>query len=125
MMKIFRSTIWLSLLLILAACGNRTEEGVIVTFLVAGQEEYRIQLTDSDDIETARKLLAGEEAPKILNGLIIQDDPGVNEGYSWHIDPEVFEFADFTTAVCDGLPSCPGCTKPAAAQDEQDAVDQV
>ena len=105
MMKIYRSTIWLLLLLILAACRSSAEEGVIVTFLVADREEYRIQLTDPDDIETARRLLAGEEAPKIPNGLIIQDDPGVNEGYSWHIDPEVFEFADFTTEVCDGLPS--------------------
>jgi hypothetical protein len=104
-MKLYRSPIWLLLLLILAACGSNAEEGVIVTFLVAGQEEYRIQLTDPDDIETARKLLAGEEAPKIPNGLTIHYDPGVNEGYSWYFDPKVFEFADFTTEVCDGLPS--------------------
>jgi hypothetical protein len=42
---------------------------------------------------------------KIPNGLIVPGDAGVNEGYSWHIDPESLEFADVTTEVCDGLPS--------------------
>jgi ABC-type enterochelin transport system substrate-binding protein len=104
-MKIYRSIFWLFILLILTACGNATDEGVIVTFRVADQEQYKIQLTDPADIATAQKLLAGEEAPKIPNGVIVYGDPGVNEGYSWHIDPESLEFADFTTEVCDGLPS--------------------
>lgn len=105
MIKIYRYIIWLSLLIVLTACGNGSSEGVIVTFLVAGREEYKIQLTDPTDIAIAQKLLAGEEAPAIPNGIIINGDPGVNEGYSWHIDPETVEFADFTTEVCDGLPS--------------------
>jgi len=104
-MKIYRSIFWLLILFILTACGGATDEGVIATFLVAGQEEYKIQLTDPADIAMARKLLAGEEALKIPNGLIVHGDPGVNKGYSWHIDPESLEFADFTTEVCDGLPS--------------------
>lgn len=108
MLKSLQSILWLLPLLILAACGNTAEDGangVVVTFLVAGQEQYKIQLTDPADIATAQKLLAGEEGPKIPNGLIVKDDPGVNEGYSWHIDPASLEFADFTTEVCDGLPS--------------------
>jgi len=105
MIKIYRYIIWLLLLIVLTACGNGSSEGVIVTFLVAGREEYKIQLTDPTDIAIAQKLLAGEEAPAIPNGIIIHGDPGVNEGYSWHIDPETVEFADFTTEVCDGLPS--------------------
>ncbi len=104
-MKIYRSILWLLTLLILTACGGATDKGVIVTFRVADREQYKIQLTDPADIEMARKLLAGEEAPKIPNGMIVFGDPGVNEGYSWHIDPETLEFADFTTEVCDGLPS--------------------
>ena len=104
-MKIFRSPLWLLVLLILlTACGGGQPEGVIVTFRVADREEYKIQLTDPADIETARQLLAGEEAPKIPNGKVVFGDPGVNEGYSWHIDPETLEFADMTTEVCDGLP---------------------
>ncbi len=104
-MKIYRSILWLFILLILTACGNATDEGVIVTFRVADREQYKIQLTDPAEIATAQKLLAGEESPKIPNGVIIYGDPGINEGYSWHIDPESFEFAEFTTEVCDGLPS--------------------
>lgn len=77
---------------------------VIATFAVA-DETYRIELTDPDDIDIARRLLAGEEAPAIPNGLIIRGETGVNEGWSWSIDPESLEFADITMEVCDGLPS--------------------
>ena len=81
------------------------DQGVIVTFRVAGVEQYKIRLTDPVDIEIARQLLAGEEAPHIPNGVVVRDSSDVNVGYSWHIDPESLEFADFTTEVCDGLPS--------------------
>jgi len=78
--------------------------GVVVTFRVVGQE-YRIELTDPVDIEIARKLLRGEVAPTIPNGIVVRGDPGVNTGYTWHIDPASVEFADVTTEACDGLPS--------------------
>lgn len=78
---------------------------VVVTFLVAGEEEYRIELTDPADLDIARRLLAGEEAPGIPNGIVVRGDPGVNTGYSWHIDPDTLEFADLTVEVCDGRPS--------------------
>lgn len=79
--------------------------GTVVTFQV-GDEQYRILLTDPADIAIARRLLAGEEAPRIPNGRIVRGgDGGVNSGYSWHIDPASLEFADMTTEVCDGLPS--------------------
>jgi hypothetical protein len=29
----------------------------------------------------------------------------VNTGYSWHIDPATFEWAELTMEVCDGRPS--------------------
>lgn len=78
---------------------------MVVTFRVVA-EEYRIRLTDPADIAIARQLLAGEEAPRIPNGLIVRgSDGGVNTGYSWYIDPESLEFAEMTTEVCDGLPS--------------------
>jgi hypothetical protein len=77
---------------------------IIATFEVEG-ERYRILLTDPEDIEIAQRLLAGEEAPNIPNGLIVRGDPGVNTGYSWHIDPDSVEFADMTMELCDGIPS--------------------
>lgn len=78
---------------------------VVVTFRVAGVEEYRIELIDPQLIAVAQKLLAGEEAPKIPNGLVVRGDPGVNVGYTWHIDPNSVEFVDVAIEVCDGLPS--------------------
>lgn len=95
---------------LLTACATATapdpgREGVVVTFLVAGEEEYKIHLTDPEDIEIARTLLAGGEAPSIPNGVVVRGDPGVNSGYSWHIDPETVEFAEMTMELCDGLPS--------------------
>ncbi len=79
---------------------------VVVTFLVRESEEYRILLTQPDDIELARAWFAGEEGPLIPNGLVVRgDDGGVNTGYSWHIDPDDVDLAEFTVEVCDGLPS--------------------
>jgi hypothetical protein len=77
---------------------------VIVTFDV-GTEQFRILVTDRQNIAIARKLLAGEEAPSIPNGIVVRGDTSVNTGWSWHIDPDSLEFADMTTEVCDGKPS--------------------
>lgn len=79
-------------------------EPVVVTFEVAGGERFRIRLNDPSDIDIAGRLLAGEDAPSIPNGRVIRAT-GVNEGYSWSIDPDDFEFADVTIEVCDGIPS--------------------
>lgn len=98
---------------LLSACSTATPSrspspspaGTVVTFQVE-QEEYRVLLTDPADIAIARQLLAGEEAPRIPNGLIVRgSDGGVNTGYSWYIDPRSVEFAEVTMEVCDGLPS--------------------
>jgi hypothetical protein len=75
-----------------------------VTFRV-GEEEYRILITDVADLDIAQQLLDGEEAPRIPNGKIVRGVTGINEGWSWSIDPATLEFADMTTEVCDGLPS--------------------
>lgn len=110
MKRLFRLAVIFCTLAWLTACGNSAvatpeKEGVVVTFRVADVEEYRIRLTHPADIEIARKLLAGEEAPRIPNDVVIRGDPDVNTGCTWHIDPESAEFADFTVEVCDGLPS--------------------
>ena len=102
---------WVSLML--AACGGTVtpaqpppvSSGVVVTLRVADAEEYRIRLTDPDDIAAAQKLLAGQAAPRIPNGRVVRGEPDVNIGYSWHIDPASLEFTDTATEVCDGRPS--------------------
>ena len=77
---------------------------VIVTFEVNEGERFRVLLTDPADQATASRLLAGEEGPDIPNGRIVRRT-GVNEGWSWSIDPGDFEFADVTMEACDGNPS--------------------
>jgi hypothetical protein len=95
--------------LALTACGDDSggsdADTAVVTIRVI-DEEYRIELVTPESIENARMLLDGEEAPSIPNGLVVRDgDGGVNEPWTWHIDPASLEWADATTEVCDGLPS--------------------
>lgn len=78
--------------------------GVIVTFEVNEGERFRVLLVERADQEAAARLLDGVEGPDIPNGRIVRAT-GVNEGWSWSIDPLDFEFADVTTEVCDGSPS--------------------
>lgn len=78
---------------------------VVVTFEVAGGERFKVLLTDQADIDVADRLVAGEDAPSIPNGRVLRDTPGVNEPWTWSLDPADFEFADVTIEVCDGLPS--------------------
>ncbi len=106
----FILALWLSAMLV--GCGGIAPSGqpaptpgVVVTVRVADAEEYRLRLTNPDDIGIAQKLLAGESAPRIPNGRVVRGEPDVNVGYSWHIDPTSVEFADITTEVCDGRPS--------------------
>jgi hypothetical protein len=80
-------------------------EGPVAVFRV-GDEEYRVLLTDPEDVAIAQRLLMGDDtAPRIPNGRIVRGETSVNAGWSWSIDPESLEFADMTTEVCDGLPS--------------------
>ncbi len=78
--------------------------GMVVTFEVNDGERFRVLLIDPADQAIALKLLDGGEGPDIPNGRIVRDT-GVNEGWSWSLDPADFEFADLTTEVCDGEPS--------------------
>jgi hypothetical protein len=76
---------------------------VVVTFEVV-DERFRALLTDRADVDIARRLLAGEDAPSIPNGRVVRE-AGVNTGFSWSLDPDDIEFTDVTVEGCDGLPS--------------------
>ena len=98
-------------LAIAAGCGDDDDDAEgdagtsVATFQVAGDETYKIELATPELIAHTERLLAGEEIAAIPLGTVVRDDPGVNEPWSWHIDPTTLEFADVTTEVCDGLPS--------------------
>ena len=77
----------------------------VVTFDVADQGTYSIELLTDELIAHAAELQAGGEDGRIPSGTIVRDgDGGVNSPWSWHIDPGSLEFVDMTTEVCDGLP---------------------
>lgn len=112
----FAVTLGIAVAMVVGACANSDADGsaiptpeasaapVIVTFEVAGSERFKALLTHADDIAIARSLLVGEDAPGIPNGLVLRET-GVNDGYTWSMDPDDIEFADTTIEVCDGLPS--------------------
>lgn len=100
------------LALLVVACGSGSgasasapppDGPVIVTFQVV-DERFKALLTEPEDIAIARRLLLGEDAPGIPNGRVIRET-GVNEGWSWSMDPDDIEFAEQTIEVCDGVPS--------------------
>jgi hypothetical protein len=78
--------------------------GMVVTFEVNEGERFRVLLTDPEDQAAATRLLDGLDGPDIPNGRIVHET-GVNEGWSWSLDPNDFEFVDLTMEVCDGNPS--------------------
>lgn len=80
-------------------------QAVVVTMRVADSEDFRVLLTDPADIAVAYDLMNGERESAIPNAVVVRGDPSVNTGYSWHMDPDTFEWADMTIEVCDGLPS--------------------
>lgn len=75
----------------------------VATFEIEGQR-FRVELVTPELVRHAHQLLEGEDVAAIPVGRIVRGDPSVNEPWSWHIDPQTLEFADFTTEVCDGLP---------------------
>lgn len=84
---------------------ERPTDGVVVT-LRNGEEEFRVLLTDPEDIEIARALLSGEEDRALFPiGSVVRGDPGVNTGYDWHLDPDAVEWVEIAMELCDGLPS--------------------
>ncbi|MGG7463201.1 hypothetical protein [Plantibacter sp. YIM 135347] len=76
----------------------------VVTFEVAGQGTYSIELTTDEQVGHAVELMNGSEEGRIPVGKVEPGDGGVNAPWTWHIDPKTLEFADVAIEVCDGLP---------------------
>lgn len=77
----------------------------IVTFEVADDERFKVELTTSELVAAAASLLDGGEGPSIPIGTVVRDDTGPNAPWTWHLDPATVTFADATIEVCDGIPS--------------------
>jgi hypothetical protein len=91
-------------ILAVVALSGCIQRNPVATFQVV-DETYKIELATPELQQHARDLLNGEDVASIPNGVVVRDGGGVNEPWTWHIDPATLEFADNTTEVCDGLPS--------------------
>lgn len=105
---------WLSsiaiLVVVAAGCSNDDNtsakpDRIIATFEAANGEQFKVELATPELIDHAKRLLSGENISAIPNGFVVRDEVDVNAPWSWHIDPNQFEFAFVTTEVCDGIPS--------------------
>ncbi len=102
------------LVLALAGCGSAApsepagaiEAPAVVTFEVAGQGTFKVELLTPELVEQAIALRDGTAVDRQTPiGTIVDGDGGVNAPWNWHLDPASFEFVDVAMEVCDGLPS--------------------
>ena len=79
------------------------EPEAVFELQVAG-ETFRVGVDDPVQIDSfAARLASGAEGN--LNGDLKAGSGGVNEPWSWHLDPATVHVADLTMEVCDGRPS--------------------
>jgi hypothetical protein len=85
---------------------NPLAGGILATFDVVG-EEFKVWVTAPGAIEQILDLQAGESQAGIPNGRILRGSGEAehNAPWSWHLDPEQIDMAEFTVEVCDGTPS--------------------
>jgi hypothetical protein len=86
----------------LAACANRSG-GALITFAV-GTLQFQMWITNDAFISEALTL-AGQGVKRIPNLLDIVDGTDCDPRWSWHVDPQMVEFADNTIELCDGTPA--------------------
>jgi hypothetical protein len=85
---------------------NALKGGVLATFVVSG-ERFRVWVSNPQTIWDLYRLKKGLSTASIPNGRILRG-PGRaahNVPYRWHLDPQDITMADFTTEVCDAMPS--------------------
>lgn len=108
-----RSTAVAALVLTVVACGDGPTEvpdvldgGMLATFQVQS-DTFRAWAKRAETIHQLEELEAGESSATVPNGVIRRGSgPGeFNAPWSWHLDPESIEMAEFTIEVCDGTPS--------------------
>src|SRR5262245_24791264 len=85
---------------------NPLAGGVVATFELNDQT-FNVWVTNPDTVQQLIDLRDGKSDAKIPNGKILR---GAGEGnhnapWTWHLDPQEIEMAEFTTEVCDAEPA--------------------
>ncbi len=86
-----------------AACNERTG-GALITFNVHG-ETLRVWSENLTFIEEAKKLVGNSEFHPTPVFTTVRVGHDACSGREWSVDPKEMSFGDFTTEVCDGVPS--------------------
>ena len=81
--------------------------GILVTFQVVN-ESYRVFITNPDTIAQVFAVERGESSATIPSGKLLSGAVPYNQPWSWHIDSEDIQMAEFTIELCDGTPSLVG-----------------
>lgn len=67
-----------------------------------GEPRFVIQLTQTEQIDHARKILRGEVTDLIhVQGTIVKSPAPYNPGWNYHLDPETIDFFEYAVEVCD------------------------
>jgi hypothetical protein len=82
---------------------SQANNAIIATFDVQG-EAFRVRIENSATIMQVRALEDGSGTATIPNGRILRGSDG-NAPWSWHLDPDDIEMAEFAIELCDGTPS--------------------
>ena len=83
-----------------------TEGGILATFEVNDQE-FNVWVTNPQTIQQILDLRDGKSQAGIPSGKILSG-PGpadYNSPWTWHLDPQDIEMAEFTIEVCDAEPN--------------------
>ncbi len=92
--------------LALAACDSVDSPLAVYQVEIAtgdGPEQFRLGLaTEAQVAQAEAALTAGRVG--VVHGTVVRGDGGVNDGYSWHLDPASVTFPDLAIEVCDGRP---------------------
>jgi hypothetical protein len=85
-----------------ALCEDRTG-GALVEFEIV-EETFRVWIENAAFIAEAERLLDAGET-RVPNFQTLIDGSDCDPQWSWHVDPNDVEFADFTIELCDAVPS--------------------
>lgn len=78
-----------------------------------GGQHWVALITNPEQVQIARDIIAGRTGPRIPAGRIVKgwggfnrdpSDPGLRR-WSWHLDPSSLALVEFTIELCDGQPS--------------------
>lgn len=91
----------------MASCGASSfGVGTGGVFVIAvGAEQYKVPIESALLATTARRMMVGAEARKIVVGQLDRGDGTINSPHQWHIKSGTVSFSADAIPACDGLPS--------------------